>query len=227
MALPNSARRSTRRSTARPPPTPRSRSSSGAATSPPDGGLFRRWIYPVARNSKHSRFPLMNWRSTMAYRKRKNPADLPAKLAFVGLTATAASFNDFIARAARDRWSPLQILEEIARSEMADRTQRSFERRLAQAMLGRFKPIADFDWDWPTTIDRPLIRQSLTLDFIEEARNLILLGANGLGKTLITKNIAYAAVTAGYSALFRSASELISDLQCDSPYLRRQRLALY
>ncbi len=163
----------------------------------------------------------------MAYRKRKNPADLPAKLAFVGLTATAASFNDFIARAARDRWSPLQMLEEIARSEMADRTQRSFERRLAQARLGRFKPIADFDWDWPKTIDRPLIEQALTLDFIEEARNLILLGANGLGKTLITKNIAYAAVTAGYSALFRSASELISDLQCDSPYLRRQRLALY
>jgi len=163
----------------------------------------------------------------MAYRKRKNPVDLPAKLAFVGLSATAAGFNDFIARAAKDRWSPLQMLEEIARVEMADQAKRSFERRLAQVRLGRFKPIADFDWNWPKTIDRPLIEQALTLDFIEEARNLILLGANGLGKTLITKNIAYAAVTAGYSALFRSAAELISDLQCDSPHHRRERLALY
>src|SRR6266700_5657378 len=169
----------------------------------------------------------MNWRFTMAYRKRKNPADLPTKLAFVGLTATAASCNDFIARAAKDRWSPMQMLEEIARSEMADRTQRSFERRLAQARLGRFKPIADFDWNWPKSIDRPLIEQAMTLDFSEEARNLILLGANGLGKTLITKNIAYAAITAGYSAVLRSASELISVLQCDSPHLRRQRLAFY
>ena len=67
----------------------------------------------------------------------------------------------------------------------------------------------------------------MTLDFIEESRNLILLGANGLGKTLITKNIAYAAVTAGYSVAFRTASELISDLQCDSPHLRRQKLAFY
>ncbi len=95
----------------------------------------------------------------MAYRKRKNPADLPAKLAFVGLSATAASFNDFIARATKGRWSPVQMLEELARSEIADHTKRSFERRLAQARLGRFKPLADFDWNWPTTIDRPLIEQ--------------------------------------------------------------------
>jgi DNA replication protein DnaC len=163
----------------------------------------------------------------MTYRKRKSPVDLTAKLAFIGLSATAASFNDFIARAAKDRWSPLQMLEEIARTEMDDKTKRSFERRLSQAKLGRFKLIADFDWNWPKTIDRPLIEQALALDFIEESRNLIVLGANGLGKTLITKNIAYAAVTAGYSALFRTASELISDLQCDSPHLRRHKLALY
>lgn len=163
----------------------------------------------------------------MISRKRKTPTDLAAKLGFVGLSATAAALNDFIARAAKDRWSPVQILEEIARVETDDKTKRSFERRLSQAKLGRFKPIADFDWNWPKSIDRPLIEQALTLDFIEESRNLILMGANGLGKTLITKNIAYAAVSAGYSALFKSAAELISDLQCDSPHLRRHKLSLY
>lgn len=163
----------------------------------------------------------------MLYQKRKTPDDLPAKLAFLGLTVTGASFSDFIARATKGRWSHLQMLEEIARSEMDDRTKRSFESRLSRARLGRFKPIADFDWNWPKAIDRPLIEQALTLDFIEEARNIILLGANGLGKTLIIKNIAFAAVTAGYSALFRTASEIISDLQCDSPHVRRQKLALY
>ena len=33
------------------------------------------------------------------------------------------------------------------------------------------------DWDWPKKIDRPLIERALTLDFIREGRNLILLGA--------------------------------------------------
>src|SRR5258708_7957382 len=70
-------------------------------------------------------------------------------------------------------------------------------------------------------------RAALTLDFIKEARNLILLGANGLGKTLLTKNIAYAAILAGHTVIFRTASELISDLGSDSPVLRRSKLAYY
>jgi DNA replication protein DnaC len=163
----------------------------------------------------------------MLSRKRTNPGDLPSTLAYLGLTVTAANLNDFIARATKNRWAPIQILEELTRSEVADKAKRSFERRLSQARLGRFKPIADFDWNWPKSIDRQIIEQALTLDFIDEARNLILLGANGLGKTMITKNIAFAAVTAGYSVIFRTASELISDLQCDSPYLRRQKLGFY
>jgi DNA replication protein DnaC len=72
-----------------------------------------------------------------------------------------------------------------------------------------------------------MIERALTLDFIPEARNLILLGANGLGKTMLTKNIAYAAVLAGHTVVFRTAPELLADLQCDSPALRRRKLAFY
>jgi hypothetical protein len=54
----------------------------------------------------------------------------------------------------------------------------------------------DFDWDWPKKIDRELVERALRLGLIEERHNLILTGANGLGKTCIAKNIAYAAVTA-------------------------------
>lgn len=57
-----------------------------------------------------------------------------------------------------------------------------------------------------------MIERALTLDFIAEARNLILIGANGLGKTLLAKNIAYAAVTAGHSVLFRTASDLLYEV---------------
>jgi DNA replication protein DnaC len=84
-----------------------------------------------------------------------------------------------------------------------------------------------FDWDWPKKIDRELIERALTLDFISEARNLILLGANGLGKTMIAKNIIAAAVNAGHSAMFRTASDLLADLQCDSPQARRRKFSYY
>ena len=125
----------------------------------------------------------------------KNPSpnlDLAAQLNHIGLRVAAQGLDDLLARASTQPWSPRQLLEEIARSETEDRARRSLERRLAQARLGRFKPLADFDWHWPKKIDRPLIERALTLDFLASGRNLILCGTNGLGKTLIAKNIAHA-----------------------------------
>ncbi len=161
---------------------------------------------------------------------RKTPKmneDLPSQLQSLGLALTAQTLEDLLARATSQRWSPRQLLEEVARSEAADLARRSLERRLAQARLGRFKPLADFDWNWPTKIDRPLIERALTLDFLADARNFVLVASNGLGKTLLAKNIAHAAVLAGHSVLFRTASELLADLDGDSPGLRRRKFRFY
>jgi DNA replication protein DnaC len=153
--------------------------------------------------------------------------DLPRALAHLGLYATASTLDDVIARATKGRWPVRTLLEEIARAELHERARRGLQRRLQRSRLGRFKMMADFDWNWPKKIDRDIIEHALTLAFIKEGRNLILLGSNGLGKTMITKNIAHAAVLAGHSVLFRTAAELIEDLQVDSPELRRRRLAHY
>jgi DNA replication protein DnaC len=155
------------------------------------------------------------------------PIELAAQLTKIGLRVTAANLSDLIARATTQRWSPHTLLEQIAANELSDKSRRSLERRLRLARLGRFKPIADFDWSWPSKIDRPVIDRALSLDFIPEARNLILLGANGLGKTMLVKNIAHTAVLAGHTVLFRTAAELLADLQSDSPALRRRKLAFY
>ncbi|MDX2040062.1 MAG: IS21-like element helper ATPase IstB [Acidobacteriota bacterium] len=153
--------------------------------------------------------------------------DLPAQLRQLNLRATAEQLDDILARAARQRLAPRALLEELAARELADHAQRNLERLLAQARLGRFRHMADFDWSWPKKIDRPLIERALSLEFIHSQRNLILLGTNGLGKTMIAKNIAYAAVQAGHRVLFRTASEILTDLACDSPQLRRRKFNSY
>ena len=159
---------------------------------------------------------------------QKTPAnDLPVDLTRLGLLATATGCDDFIARATKGRWSARVVLEELARVELDERAQRGLASRLKRARLQRFKPIADFDWNWPEQIDRELIERAFTLDFIREGRNLVLLGTNGLGKTMITKNLAQEAIVAGYTVLFRTAAEVIDNLQVDSPELRRRRLAQY
>jgi DNA replication protein DnaC len=154
-------------------------------------------------------------------------SELPSQLQRLGLRATAEGLDDLLARATTGRWSPLQLVEEIARLEIKAKAARNLQRRLKQAALGRFKPLADFDWNWPTRIDRAAIERALLPSFIEEKKNLILLGSNGLGKTSLAKGIAYQAILAGHSAIFRTASELIGDLSGESPQLRKRKLSLY
>jgi DNA replication protein DnaC len=153
--------------------------------------------------------------------------DFTGNLLRIGLRATAEGLDDLLSRAIKQKWSPRQLLEEVARQEASAKAARNLERRLQAARIGRFKALADFDWNWPKKISRELIERWLKLEPIAEGRNLILIGSNGVGKTTIAKNLAYQAVMAGRSVLFRTASELISDLSCDSPQLRRRKLRLY
>jgi DNA replication protein DnaC len=96
--------------------------------------------------------------------------------------------------------------------EDAERARRSLQRRLDAARLGTFKPVADFDWAWPTKCDRPLVDELFSLAFVEEAANVVLIGSNGLGKTMLLKNLAYQAVMHGHTARFTLASDMLHDL---------------
>ena len=112
--------------------------------------------------------------------------------------------------------------------EEAERARRSLERRLSSAHIGRFKPIADFDWHWPEQCDRLAITELMSLEFLKTATNAILIGASGLGKTTIAQNIAQQAVMHGHTVLFTSAGQLLGDLAAlDSDSALRRRLRFY
>jgi hypothetical protein len=51
--------------------------------------------------------------------------ELATQLTNIGLRVTAASLSDLIARATTQRWSPHILLEQIAASEVADKSRRS------------------------------------------------------------------------------------------------------
>jgi len=111
-----------------------------------------------------------------------------------------------------DEFRDEACLSRLLDVEESDRSRRGLERRLRNAKLGRFRPFADFDWNWPKSLDPDLIQELFKLDFIDEAANVILVGPNGIGKTMIAKNLAYQAVLKGHTARFLTASELLNDL---------------
>ena len=137
---------------------------------------------------------------------------LATDLRRLGFNRTADDLNDLIAQAARKRWSATVLLEHLVAAELEDKQRRSVESRLTRARLGRFKPFADWDWLWPTALDRPTLERILTLDFLARGENVILVGAQGLGKTMLAKNIAHQAILAGHTALFTTAADLLLNL---------------
>jgi DNA replication protein DnaC len=119
-------------------------------------------------------------------------------------------------------------LAPLVQWEEDERTRRSLERRLRDARIGRFKPLADFDWAWPTRCDRGAIEALMELNFIVEAANVVLVGNNGVGKSMLARNVAHQALIHGHTVRFTTAGELLGDLAAlDSDAALRRRLRHY
>lgn len=122
----------------------------------------------------------------------------------------------------------LSWLQTVLRWEELERQQRGLERRLSAAHIGRFKPLPDFDWKWPAQCDKDAVSELMSLEFITEAVNIVLVGPNGTGKSTIAQNIVHHAVMQGHSALFVNAAQMLGELAaCDGDNALRRRLKHY
>jgi len=125
------------------------------------------------------------------------------RLRRLGLYGLLASFHEI----ADKPW-----LGELLGLEEAERKRRSLARRVRTARLGVFKSIADFDWSWPSRVDRAAIDELFNLGFLEEGANAVLVGPNGVGKSMILKNLAHHALVRGNTVRFTTASDMLADL---------------
>ena len=128
-------------------------------------------------------------------------------------------------------WSEVATADWLApllQWEEEERARRSLERRLTDARIGRFKPLADFDWAWPKRCDRGSVEALMELNFIAEAANVVLVGNNGVGKSMLARNVAHQALIRGHTVRFTKAGELLGDLAAlDSDAALRRRLRHY
>ncbi len=168
------------------------------------------------------------------------PLNLTAPDATTTIPATSGNLSlDALKQRLRrlNLYGLLAHLEEIATEpwlarvleiEESERLQRSFKRRQNNARLGTFKPMADFDYDWPKELDRALLEELFSFAFLEQAANVVIVGPNGLGKSMIARNLLHQAVLRGYTARFTAASDMLHDLAAqDSSTQLARRLRRY
>ena len=154
------------------------------------------------------------------------PADLPQfkqRAQALRLMGLLAHWDAVQGDPARIAWTG-----ELLGWEETERARRSLERRLRSAHIGRFKPLADFDWDWPKQCDRAAVQELMTLAFMIDATNVVLVGPNGVGKSMLACNLGHQALIEGKTVLFTTAGQLLGDLAAlDSDSLLRRRIRHY
>lgn len=148
-----------------------------------------------------------------------SPEELRERVRKLGLYGLIAQWDEIESQS----W-----VQQLVLIEEAERQRRSLTRRLHDSRIGKFNSIADFDWNWPRQIDRQAIEELFSLGFLDEGINIIFAGPNGVGKTMILKNLASHAIVQGHTVRVTSASDMLADLAAqDSSVALGRRLRRY
>ena len=134
-------------------------------------------------------------------------------LAYLEMTAAAEHLADELDRGMREKASATQVLERLLALEAEATRARRLRGRLRFARYPVHKTLAEFDLDFQPSLDRKVLSELSTLRFVEERRNVILLGPPGVGKSHLAIALGIAATEAGYRTYFTSAADLVASLQ--------------
>jgi DNA replication protein DnaC len=106
----------------------------------------------------------------------------------------------------------IKCLDTILTWEEIERTRRKRELFAKKSGVKNLSLMASFDWNWPEKIDREQILELFSLHFIKENQNIVLIGNNGVGKSMIAKNLVKTAADSGQPALFVECSKLLDEM---------------
>ena len=96
--------------------------------------------------------------------------------------------------------------------ELIDRQNRRFKTRLRKAKLRQNACLEDIDFRHPRGLDKSVIMQLASGQWIKEANNLLIVGPTGVGKTYLACALAHKACQHDYSALYFRLPRLLQQL---------------
>src|SRR3954452_25202902 len=152
------------------------------------------------------------------------PAPPGPLLAYLGLHQAAAALPGWLDRAAAQELSYGDFLQGLLEEEAAARATTATPKRLRQAAFPYAATIEQFDFRFRPELKRQVVLRYLDPSFVAEARSLALIGAPGLGKTMLAICLATKHVHLGATARFITAQHLANQLGRSTTSAGRQRL---
>ena len=115
--------------------------------------------------------------------------------------------------ASDDNLTHKDYLFELLQAEYDIRLENGVKRRIKEAKFPYKKYLVDFDRAKYSNEFLPEFNELETLEFINKNENVVLLGTSGAGKTHYAIALGMAACMQGYSVLYTSVVQLISELK--------------
>jgi len=139
-------------------------------------------------------------------------ARVEERLLKLRLGAVAQRLDGILSQAARAEPTYLDFLDQV----LAEETEAKQKKRVAMGIqIAHFpavKTLDEFEFKFQPSIDAKLVRELATGRFIAGAENVLMFGPPGVGKTHLAIALGRAAVEAGHSVLFVTATSLLAQL---------------
>jgi len=128
------------------------------------------------------------------------------------LGSASARLDALLAEAARKEPTYLDFLDGLLREELDAKQKRRVTMAIKIAHFPVVKTLEEFDFKFQPSVDAKLVRELASGHFIAQAENALLFGPPGVGKTHLAVALGRAAIEAGHSALFITATALLATL---------------
>jgi DNA replication protein DnaC len=153
--------------------------------------------------------------------ERSEILDMMGQLQLAGMRAV---YDEAVSAGVKRQHGVEKVIGALLKAEIAAKQARSINYQMGIAKLPLAKELADLDFSG-TPINGELVEQLSSGAFLDEQRNVVLIGGSGTGKSHIAIGIARSVIRSGRKARFFNAVDLVNKLEAEMKLGRGGRIA--